>query len=138
MATLSSKDKIEYEELTRLRDFHLSEYKRFNSMILKKKTDSKLRLNESTEALRTYWKNKRIIDCNEVYSVLKAKKTETGTGELCLLLNEKMQYIVKKYDSMTFMNILGNVIKQDPRFYTYSDVVNGRRSTLYGLTEWNK
>lgn len=136
----NEEDKIELEELTRLRDFHFSEYNRFKHLLEKKRTTVKanhiLSCTENTDISKAYWKNKRRVDLEAVHSILNESRKELGTGELCTLLNEKMQYVIKKYDSNTFMTMLGNTLKSDDKIYSYAGNVNGRRSTVYGLSEW--
>jgi len=138
MAKISEEDKIELEEYTRLRDFHLSEYKRYKGLLENKRTSTKVVYNPTTDAAKVYWKEKKKMDCDAVYSILINKKEEIGTGELCDVLNTKMEYINNKYDSMTFAGILGKHLKEDDRIYCYMGQVNGRRSTIWGLNEWKK
>lgn len=133
-------DKIEVEELIRLKDFHLSEYRRFKGLLEKKRSDIKedhrVSVNENTETTKAYWKNRRKADCNAVHSILLDMHREVGTGELCDLLNDKMQYSEKRYDSMTFMTALGKTLKADDTFYSYKGNIKGRLSTVWGLRKW--
>lgn len=138
MAKLSEEDKIEFEEYTRLRDFHLAEYRRYKGLLERKRTTTKVVHNETSDAAKVYWKNKKKTDCDAVYSILLNKKTEIGTGDLCDILNTQMEYIHNKYDSMTFSGILGKHLKEDDRIYSFMGNVNGRRSTIWGLSEWKK
>lgn len=137
MTKISEEDKVELEEYTRLRDFHLSEYRRYKGLLETKRTSIVVH-RETSDASKVYWKNKKKTDCDAVYSILLNKKSEIGTGELCNILNTQLEYINNKYDSMTFTNILGKHLKADDRIYSFSGIVNGRRSTIWGLVEWKK
>ncbi len=138
MAKISEEDQIEFDEYTRLRDFHLAEYRRYKGLLEKKRTETKVVHLETSDASKAYWKVKKKTDCDAVYSILLSKKAEIGTGELCEMLNSKMEYIHNKYDSMTFAGILGKHLKADDRIYSFMGHVNGRRSTIWGLSEWKK
>lgn len=125
-------DKMEIDSLRDLRDFHQAEVNRFQGLMNSRLTEIKAKAVIRTDKYNAARKGTYLNDCNAVYSILKIEKREIGTGELCTFLNERMEY-TRKYDSMTFMTLLGKHLLTDKRFYTSVGKVKGKRTTMWGV-----
>lgn len=129
-------EQINLAELTRLKDFHFSEYTRFKGLIEKSQVKIKTKSYGRKDKTIAEQKAKKQKECDFVFNILKTENRELGTGELCALLNESLES-TRTYNSMTFMGILGkHLITADERFLTrVGKTVEGKRSHFWKINE---
>ena len=128
-------EKIEMEELIRLRDFHKAEYNRFFNLIRCKTEDNKrersLRFIESKKTKESYINRKKDVD--DLYKIIETEDRELHTKDVCDLLNERMEYTCL-FDSGTIQAKLFKYIENDGRIYIRKE--DDGRTNVYGLNKW--
>ena len=132
MKTKTEYDKMELNALRDLRDFHQSEVNRFQGLIENRLIKIKERSNIQNDKRIAERNAKHKKECDAVYSILKTEKREIGTGELCIFLNERLDY-PRLYNSMTFATLLGKYLKADKRITSKFGIINGIRSTIWNI-----
>ena len=125
-------NKIELNALRDLRDFHQSEFNRFQGLIEKALGKVKEQTNAKHDKRVAQRIAKKKSECDAVYSIIKTEKRELGTGELCLFLNERLEY-PRLYDSMTFATMLGKYLKADARITSKFGNINGKRTIIWDI-----